>query len=70
MDVRALRPTDLQDWLAFFEGPAFRDNRDGRNRTASGQPIRSILQLTAVTAPLTGQDTSSIIRHPMNWEPP
>jgi GNAT superfamily N-acetyltransferase len=26
MDVRALRPTDLEDWLAFFDGPAFRDN--------------------------------------------
>jgi GNAT superfamily N-acetyltransferase len=28
MDVRALRPTDLGDWLAFFDGPAFRDNPD------------------------------------------
>ena len=28
MDVRALRPTDLQDWLAFFDGPAFRDNHE------------------------------------------
>jgi GNAT superfamily N-acetyltransferase len=28
MDVRALRPTDLKDWLAFFDGPAFRDNHE------------------------------------------
>ena len=28
MDVRALQPTDLRDWLAFFDGPAFRDNHD------------------------------------------
>ena len=26
MDVRPLRPTDLKDWLAFFDGPAFHDN--------------------------------------------
>jgi GNAT superfamily N-acetyltransferase len=28
MDIRPLRPTDLPDWLAFFDGPAFRDNRE------------------------------------------
>ena len=26
MDIRALRPADLEDWLAFFDGPAWTDN--------------------------------------------
>jgi ribosomal protein S18 acetylase RimI-like enzyme len=28
MHVQALRPADLSDWLAFFDGPGFADNPD------------------------------------------
>ena len=28
MEIRALRPTDLPDWLTFFDGPAWTDNPD------------------------------------------